>query len=428
MTDRSALILAVARLMGAPAGTVGASTITSAVLNGLINTTGSDSSYANQTSRLIFPIAPDEASKQTLIDSWTDLSGTATFAARSAFVAGETYILVQRQDYTLAEFRDALSEALRKSKRSYRRVVAAIPGETQYTLSDMTWLQGGGDIDAVFTSPSPIMLQNENYDLWQDGPNAAPDGYELIGADGEVERTDGAQRGAFSVTMTRNGTNVYLRQALPLGTPNVSQNVLQAGQWITCSVADRAWVGIWDGSAWTKAYHSGSGIPEFVQCSLTPTATMTALAFDAGIDTGDTSAVFSGPTFVQDTQPIAQSLQNYGSSAYAENRYNAAIWRNVGGAPQAIVQVPPGNNQIIIYCRRPFEQVTSDDQFIEDQYERVLEAGLAVYLLTGVKAGVDRTRYDRVLKEQAPIWATFIGTGTDLPTKAPLTRVSVLPA
>ena len=76
MTDRATLIQTVARMMGAQVGTIGASTTTTAILPGLIDTTGDDQAYVN--ARIIFPEAPNEASRQTLITAWDDSIGQAT--------------------------------------------------------------------------------------------------------------------------------------------------------------------------------------------------------------------------------------------------------------------------------------------------------------------------------------------------------------
>lgn len=433
MTDRATLILEVARLMGAQVGTVGASSQTQCVLSGLVNTTGSNESYKGM--RIIFPNAPDEASKQTLIDTWTDLTGIATFAARSAFVADETYIVIARADYTLAEFRDSLATALRKSKRSERVQMPTIPGERFYPLRALTWLEGAGDVDAVYLSNSPILLQNEDYSLWQDGPNAAPDGWELDGTDAAVERTDETQRGAYAAVVTRDGHDTRLSQSLPLSLVNYYTRSrlqglirLRAGQWVTSSVAECAAVGIWDGSQTVVSdFHSGSGIPEWLEVQLDVVATMTAFRMDNLVVDHDAEVTFSGAVFAQSLEAIPESVKVYGSGAFTE--YNAPVLtRNIGGNPTVELQSPPNAQQLIVYCRRKFAQVDSDADYIEDQYERVLEAGLAVHLLVNVKQGVDRTRYDRVLGEQSPIWATFLGNITDLPVPLPLTVDEVVSA
>ena len=95
MTDRATLIQTVARMMGAQVGVIGTSSTTTAVLDGLINTTGDDQAYVN--ARIIFPNAADEASRQTLITAWDDSTGTATYLARTD-TKSEAYIVMDRRD------------------------------------------------------------------------------------------------------------------------------------------------------------------------------------------------------------------------------------------------------------------------------------------------------------------------------------------
>jgi hypothetical protein len=428
MTDRATLIKDVARKMGAQLGEIGTNTQTTAVLSGLIDTTGDDSAYTN--ARLIFPDAPDEESKQRLITGWVDLTGVATFVTRTAFEDDETYILVNRADYTLAEFREALAEALAKSKRSYRYVIPAIPGERFYNLRALDWINGAGDVDAVYVSSSPNLLHNEDYSLWQEGPDAAPDGYTLAGTDATVARSTTTQRGGYAATVTRVGNDATLYQTVPSAlTQYLTRGVqrlgtARAGEWVTATVASRARIGIYDGATTTWGdYHSGSGVPEWLTASVQLTSAITELRTVASVDTGDTAATFSGAVLVVQDDAIGDALKNYGSGAFREQRVPKVV-RNVGGAPTVELQTAT-SGQVLIYCRRKFAQVTTDTESIDDQYARVLEAGLAVHLLGNIKAGVDRTRYDRVLEEETPIWTRFLATLSDLPVPAPLTRVEV---
>ncbi len=47
-------------------------------------------------------------------------------------------------------------------------------------------------------------------------------------------------------------------------------------------------------------------------------------------------------------------------------------------------------------------------------------------LLVNIKAGVDRSRYDRILDEQTPIWTRALATVTDLPVQAPLNQIQIV--
>lgn len=431
MTDRATLIQTVARMMGAQVGTIGASTTTTAILPGLIDTTGDDQAYVN--ARIIFPEAPNEASRQTLITAWDDSIGQATYLTRTDSKL-EAYIVMDRRDYVYSEFKEALDDALEISRRSYRQVIPAIPGERFYSLGSLDWLEGAGDVDQVFLSESPNMLQNESYSLWDNGVALAPDGWALAGVGATVAQTTATQRGSYAATVTRVGADATLSQPLPsalvqyLTRSGIALQTLRAGAWVTATVASRARVGIYDGvtTTWSD-YHTGSGTPEWLEASLPLTATMTTLQMVDSVDTGNTSATFSGAVFVPGASAISTTLKNSGSDAYREYQV-PKITRNVGGAPMVELQSPSGAGQVVVYCRRRFARVSSDSQVIDNQYERVLEAGLAVMLLINIKAGVDRTRYDRVLDEQTPIWTRALATITDLPVQAPMTQVQIVSA
>ncbi len=435
MTTRPTLIESVARRLGAIVGIVGTNAATTAVLQGLINTTGADEAYKN--SRLIFPGAANAASKQAIVTGWVDLTGVATFATRTP-TASEAYILMSRADYNLAEFEVALDDALAKSKRSYRHVIPIIPGERFYSLAALDWLNGAGDVDAVYLSSSPNLLHNEDYSLWQNGSALAPDGWTLAGSGATIARSTTAQRGGYAATLTRVGNDATLAQSLPpalvqwLTRGATTLGTLRAGEWATATVASRARVGIQVTDAGVTAttwsdYHTGNGVPQFLEVSLALTATMSAIAIVGSVDTGDTSATFSGAVFVVSDSAIGDALKNYGSGAYRENRVPLIV-RNVGGAPAIELQSAPGSGQVLVHCRRSFGDVTTDTQVIDDQYARVLEAGLAVHLLANIKPGVDRTRYDRILKEETAIWVRALSNVSDLPVPAPLTRVEVVSA
>ena len=429
MTDRATLIQTVARMMGAQVGVIGTSSTTTAVLQGLINTTGDDQAYVN--SRIIFPNAADEASRQTLITAWDDSSGTATYLARTD-TKSEAYIVMDRRDYVYSEFKEALDDALELSRRSYRQVIPALSGERHYNLSSLDWLEGAGDVDEVFVSESPIMLHNEDFSLWDNGPALAPAGWTLAGTGATIAQSSATQRGDYAATVTRVGNDATLTQSLStplvqhLTRSGIALQTLRAGAWVTATVADRARVGIYDGATTTwSSEHSGSGYPEWLEASVTLTDTMTELQMVCSVHTGNTSATFSGAVFVPGTNAISTTLKNKGSEAYREYQL-PEVTRNVGGAPVVELQTPIGSGQLVVYCRRKIGTVTTDTQVIDNQYERVLEAGLAVMLLVNIKAGVDRSRYDRILDEQTPIWTRALATVTDLPVQAPLNQIQIV--
>src|SRR3546814_13417722 len=65
---------------------------------------------------------------------------------------GERYILVKREDYTLAEFDRAYEKALSYSGRLYRQVVPLAPNLDLVPLDMCDWLHGAGAIYSAWLS------------------------------------------------------------------------------------------------------------------------------------------------------------------------------------------------------------------------------------------------------------------------------------
>src|SRR5690554_5083331 len=138
MVTRKDLIRLAATRLGGRNGTVLSGSGTTLVLGGLIGTTGDDHAYKGD---LLFLLdAASELDRERLITTWDDAAGRATVPVRStSSPANESYILVSRNDYTLAEYRSALNQALTKTPRSYRSVIPLVPGQEFYPLNSLSW-------------------------------------------------------------------------------------------------------------------------------------------------------------------------------------------------------------------------------------------------------------------------------------------------
>lgn len=433
-TTRATLIQRAARRIGGRTGTIASGTATTAVLNGLINTTGDDGTF--KADRLMLLEAATEADKERLITAWTDLTGTATFATRADTIyTGETYILSKREDYSLAEYRSALSKALTYTRRSYRYVLPITPNLTLAPLLGMDWLEGAGDIDAVFLNESPIWLHNEDFALWQNGSALAPDGWTLAGSGAAVARTTTGFRSAYGVTVTRATNNATLYQSIP---PQLVQWLtrrqavnfipIQAWAWGTSSTANIGRVGIYNGSTTTwSSYHTGNGVPQCLTVSYTPTATDTDFRVVLSTDTTDGAVTWNAAGLMQ-ANSLPYSAKDQGSQGYLEREIQFAP-RNMGGIPA--IEIPyatPGFGQLAIYSRRPFADMTLDTDTCEDEFARVLEAGLLRWLLDANKPDQDRARLDRVMKEEAALWVRFLQNATDKPVQRPLQQAQIVGA
>lgn len=425
--------------MGARTGTIASGSATTAVLTGLVGTTGSDQFYAGY--RIVFPDAGAAADAERFVTAWTDATGTATFATRSdATPTGERYILVPAADYTLNEYDLAWSEALRQSTRTYRQVIPITPNLREQPETVMDWLRGQGDVDAVFWNISPITLHNEDFALWQNGASSAPDAWTLTGAGGTIARTSGGIRSSYYAQVTRAGTDVTLTQSMPQQLVQwltrrtaVTFVPVRAACWVVCSTASVARVGIRTTTAGVQSttwsdYHTGSGVPEFLETSLTPTAQMTEFTIVLQVANTNTSAQFHAAVFMQNTTVASNMFQvrDQGSQFYGETTMNYR-GRNMGGVPTLEFERWPNvPGQLIVYCRRPFPQQTALDDVVEDQYARALEWGLLAWLLRSNKPGQDRSRLDRIMLDAQREWTRFLTMFLDTPVKDAPSQVTIM--
>lgn len=435
---RAELFMRASRRIGSRTGTVLSGTDSQAILGGLINTTGDDLFY--QADRLIFPLAAAEADKERFVDIWTDQEGKAQFQPRSVLnPANEPYILANREDYTLNEIRLSLDAAQSYARPTYRQVIPLTPNLDLYPLTMCDWLQGAGDIDAVWVNNSPVLLHNEDFALWHSGTAAVPDGWSLTGTGASVARITGGLRSPFAARVTAGGTAARLEQALP-------QSLVQ---WLTRRIAavfvplrGAGWtvgahcrVGINDGTTdIVSADNTGSGAPEYLAMSMPIDPSQKSFTFFFEVDAGHTADIDAG-VFMQNTAtaPFVYQIRDQGSQAYIETQLNYAK-RNVGGVPTIELQRPLWTPmQLVVYVRRPFPAQTADTDVVDDQYARVLEYGLLNFLLRNRKPQQDRGRLDLILFGDkklgedgvANVWARYLDNLIDRPVPRPPVRREV---
>lgn len=429
-----------ARILGARVGTTGTVTVgmstTTVVLTDLINQTGDNTNYAGQ--RLIFTNTAGDL-HEALITTWVDVTGTATIVNQTvAPAASQPYIVIAREDYTLNEFRLALDKALNETPRSYRLVIPFTPLLNRYYLSQLAELTGAGDVDQAYATLSPLMLHNEDFSLWQDGPAGAPDGYTLTGTNATITRVTGGTRSNYAALITAGSTVARLTQTIPSSlTQWITRRTfpvyiqMRAAAWISTTDASSVRVFIHDGTTYHYSdYIDNDGVPQFPNLSLTPDADMTA--FTWGVEIAATKSVrASWAGLMQNTVdfPSSFSIKDSGSQAfpYVEFDVNKRI-RNVGGLP--MIETPPPIpttwGQLIVYVRRAFPVYSSDDDSYDDQYARVLTAGLLVFLLEPIKPEQNRGRLDIIRKQQQRIWTRMASNLTDLPVGAPIMRYDIV--
>ena len=419
---RAELITRALRRIGAITGSISSGTGTTVVLSGLIGTTGDDNAY--KADRLVMLEAANETDKEKLITTWTDSTGTATIPTRSdSTYTSENYILVPREDYTLLEARNALLKACRFTRRMYRYVIPLVPNLSLYPLSQCSWIEGAGDVLGAYVTYSPNLLHNEDFALWQNGASLAPDGWTLAGASATIARSATGIRSNYGATLTRVGADATLYQSL---SPQLVQWIcrrqgavftpMQAGAWLVTSTAAVARVGIYNGSTTTWASYAvaASSRPQWLSVSYTPTATDTDLRIVCSVDTTNAAATWHSAVFMQGAT-LPTQLKDEGSQAYPEIECHYTR-RNVGGWPAIELPAPAAQaGQLVVYTLRPFPDMTADTDVVDDQYGRVLVAGLLRFLLEANKPNQDRSRLDRVMVEESKVWTREAAKLIDLP-------------
>jgi len=418
-----------ARKMGSITGKVGGPTSTNVVLKSLIGTTGDNAQYAGD---LLWFLDSDAGSRERIMTQWVDGSGVAIFAPLSDLpVADSTFILSPRENYTLGEMDEAFYKACRDTWRTYRMVVPVTPNFRYQVLNNLSWLEGAGRVDAVFRSDSPLMLHNEDFSLWQDGPNEAPDSYSLEG-DGTVTRISGGVRSLYAARVTSTSGTVRLVQGIPA---SLSQWITRRTFPVYIPIRAAAWAATGDSSKvrvfirYTDngvtnyvytSYFDALNRPVFNNVNLTPTASMDDFEWGIEVEDGATVDVsFAG--LMQNTLDFngAYQIKDAGSQFYKEYQVNDVV-RNVGGQPMIeYMNYPATWGQSIIYTRRQFPYYDPYADNVEDQYAEILEAGMLVYLLQAQKPNQDRARLDRVLAEMTSIWNRRNTNQLDLPVPRP---------
>jgi hypothetical protein len=375
--------------------------------------------------------AATEADRERMVEQWAAPTGTATWdddnTRSDTTYTAETYILTP--DYSLDEYRQAINLALRQSKRTYRYVLPLTPNIDAYHLTGMTWLEGAGDIADVAYSSSPNMLHNEDFEFWQQGSALAPDGWTLAGSGATVARAAGF-RSPYAATVTRASADATLYQETPLSllhylvrSTSAPLPLVSAGAWVTSATADIARIGVYNGSTTTwSTYHTGSGVPQFLEASYQTAATDTALRLVLSVDTTNGAGTFNFAGLVQ--QPaFPDLLRDRGSKAYDESPAWHTL-QNTGSVPAiGLYQYRAG--QLVVTSRRGFAELSLDTDVVEDQYADTILAGALRFLTDAVPPNVPRERYDRVRGEEAAKWTRALEKNTSNPVAQPISRVSV---
>ena len=429
MTTRLAVMQRIVPAVGGIAETIVSSTTNSAILNGLAGGTGDDSYYVGWP--LFMPNASGTADQARAVSEWDDSAGEAKWveATSGAPAVSSVFMLMPKFSWNLTQLRNSVNETLRETKRSIRTVIPTTPDQSIYWLGGMDWVRGSSDIIAVYQRHSPNMLDNENFERWQNGDASAPDSWTLAGIGAVVARTTSyAIRGPFAASLSRSSADATLTQSLPQElvyylAQNTETLTLTAS--VHASVASAVRIGINNGSTTTySSYHTGGGGVEFLTVSTTLTATATDVKAVLSVDTTDDTATWSWVGLTVGSE-MAQTLLDAGSSGYSEEPID---WQGIGvGSPSGAIQLvsaPSGYRQLVVLTRRPYAEVTSDTATIDCPAE-VLETGAIYRLASRIREGQSREHLDALARVHGPAYSRLAARLIENPTSKPFRRVIV---
>jgi hypothetical protein len=144
---------------------------------------------------------------------------------------------------------------------------------------------------------------NMDSHLWGAGVAAVPTSWTLTGAAATIAKNTTAAQikaSAAGVALTRVGNDCRVGQTISniVGWKDLTAwqgKTVTFGRWVYATVAGRARISVFDGTTRTySTYHSGGGTPEFLTVTAQLGTAATEVTIDCLVDTGNTTAVFSG--------------------------------------------------------------------------------------------------------------------------------------
>lgn len=172
-----------------------------------------------------------------------------------------------------------------------------------------------------------IEITNWFFKDWSNGPSSAPDGWTLVGSGATVARNASTRKiGAYSVSITRSGTDCYLEIEIPDWEDYVGLEIT-VGVHVEALVANRGRVGIDDGITQTySSYQSGSSaFDEWLYVTHEVAYNATTVKLRMQVDSGDTTVSFDGiACYVGDTISQTPHAQSVSAMAYFDHNLGSA--------------------------------------------------------------------------------------------------------
>jgi len=403
-------------------------TVTTCVVSALASG-GSDQRFVNQW--IIRSDSTNTADRRRICTTFAPATGTLTHAGTNYADTTATDEIVELSRFEPIFLDKAIQQTLFKLLRRDTINVPLRSGKRNYYLgNDLTWLRDPNDILELRYSASPILNRNDEFNRHNTvttGGVLQPDDWTLAGASGTMARSTtqvdpavATYNAAYSLAMTRSGTNLTLTQTVGLLETGVSGDSLR-GQAV-CGLL-RCWSAVASqvrlrctddgGSTYTSSdYHTGGSGWEELTFTKTLSATATNLQVVIAIDGSNTVCYLSRCRLAR-TSSVDDSLRR---AAYQETTIPRENYRYEQGPGMLSLlgQNLPGTGTLLIDSKRPYPQfdatrLTGDnaDADASDAPVDIVATGALAELYRGQSMEGEHSETDR--KEYASRYAFWLG-------------------
>ena len=313
--------------------------------------------------------AANVADRVRRISSYTTGSGLLSHGGTNyadTTATSETVEILRFEPYLLD---NAINLSLARLRRRHVTEFATVQGQRAYNLSDLTWVQGPGDLTGVSVRESPVLARDEWHQSWGTVNTSGalqPDWWTLSGSGASVARsTAHAEQRQYTAALTRSGTNATFGQTIGLllnGTPAANGEDLRGK---TVTVAGRVWADTGsqirlqalDGTQTVStSYHTGDSTVQELSTTIAVASTATTLTVRWSIEV-------DGTAYVVRTFPLENTLTDpVRRDAYREFSLRPGDYELDTSYAQPMLRIGDGlprGRQLRIWTARAYPQFDS---------------------------------------------------------------------
>lgn len=412
------------------AESVASLTATTVVVNALA-TGGSDQRFVNHwIVRADAAPATPGADRSRICTTFAPATGTLTHEGINYNDTTATSEIVEIVRFEPYKFDNAIQQTLFKLLRRDTLNIPLRAGPKRYYVGlDLSWLRDPNDILDLRYSASPILIRNDEFNKFNTvttGGVLQPDDWTLAGAAGTMARSTtqvdpavAMYSGAYSLAITRSGTNLTLTQTSGLLQTGVSSDSLRGVAicaFLRCwsAVASQVRLRVTDdgGSTYTSSsYHTGGSTWEELSLTLTVSSTATNLATVIEVN-GDNTVCYLSRCRPARLSAVDDGLRR---ASYSEKNIPREAYRYDQGAGTLSIlgRGLPSSGTLLIESKRPYPQFDSTrltagtaDADVSDAPVDIVATGAIAELYRG--QSMDRENGEDARKEYAALhvyWA-----------------------